>query len=256
LIELSIFLIIIGLLIAGVSGGRSLVNSARLQNAIREIRYYRLAFNAFYEQTGRIAGDINNDGVISYSGCNGVSSYYAGISNDNFAPGGEYATACNGGQCYSCGCNSSWVELWLKKLIKFHPNGEDIDVIGDRPGYSLPSFPLVLTRAVGVAGHLGVAAITKNAFFEQINVFSQETDPAAYNYNVEGFYIGVQSVSTAWSIRNTDVEFIDKKIDDGIYNSGEVRGACAGAGNGKTSYESAISLKTHCLWLYFKVLDI
>jgi prepilin-type N-terminal cleavage/methylation domain-containing protein len=54
LIELSIVLIIMGLLIAGVSGGTKLIESAKMQRTIREIRNIRTAVNMFYERNGKL----------------------------------------------------------------------------------------------------------------------------------------------------------------------------------------------------------
>ena len=48
LIELSIVLIIIGLLIAGVTGGASLIKSAELRSQISDLRNVQTSINAFY----------------------------------------------------------------------------------------------------------------------------------------------------------------------------------------------------------------
>jgi prepilin-type N-terminal cleavage/methylation domain-containing protein len=60
LIELSIVLIIMGLLIAGVTGGANLIKSANLQAATREINNYRVALTSFYESRNRYPGVTGN----------------------------------------------------------------------------------------------------------------------------------------------------------------------------------------------------
>lgn len=56
LIELSIVLIIIGLLVAGITGGASLIKSAELRSLMSEIRNYQTAVNAYYTATGELPG--------------------------------------------------------------------------------------------------------------------------------------------------------------------------------------------------------
>jgi prepilin-type N-terminal cleavage/methylation domain-containing protein len=57
LIELSIVLIIIGLLVAGVTGGASLIRSAQLRSVMSEARGYNVAVNAFVVQYNELPGD-------------------------------------------------------------------------------------------------------------------------------------------------------------------------------------------------------
>jgi len=78
LIELSIVLIIIGLLIAGVTGGASLIKSSQLRSVMGEARGYAVAVNAFNSQFNGIPGDFptaignsvggDNDSTIEYYG--------------------------------------------------------------------------------------------------------------------------------------------------------------------------------------------
>ena len=58
LIELSIVLIVIGLLIAGITGGASLIKSSELRSAMGEARGYAVAVNAFYTQFDALPGDF------------------------------------------------------------------------------------------------------------------------------------------------------------------------------------------------------
>ena len=56
LIELSIVLIIMGLLVAGVMGGSSLIKSANLISTIAEIQNIKTSHLAYYNRHGRVAG--------------------------------------------------------------------------------------------------------------------------------------------------------------------------------------------------------
>lgn len=58
LIELSIVLIIIGLLIAGITGGASLIKSSELRSVMSEARNYAVGVNAFYTQYNALPGDF------------------------------------------------------------------------------------------------------------------------------------------------------------------------------------------------------
>lgn len=57
LIELSIVLIIIGLIVAGITGGTSLINSARARATMSEVTSYRIAVNTYYTAKDRYPGD-------------------------------------------------------------------------------------------------------------------------------------------------------------------------------------------------------
>lgn len=60
LIELSIVLIIIGLLIAGVSSGSKLIKSATLQSYISELKSFETAYIGFHLSYGCTPGDCKN----------------------------------------------------------------------------------------------------------------------------------------------------------------------------------------------------
>jgi prepilin-type N-terminal cleavage/methylation domain-containing protein len=62
LIELSIVLIIMGLLVAGITGGASLIDNARLTSLKREVDDYIRDVFTFYARVGRLPGDVNNSG--------------------------------------------------------------------------------------------------------------------------------------------------------------------------------------------------
>jgi prepilin-type N-terminal cleavage/methylation domain-containing protein len=82
LIELSIVLIIIGLLVAGVTGGASLIKSAQLRAVITEIRNYETAINAYYAAIGDLPGGLNTDQMsFTETGVAWQDLYDEGITN-------------------------------------------------------------------------------------------------------------------------------------------------------------------------------
>lgn len=58
LVELSIVLIVIGLLIGGALKGQELLEKARLQSILTQIEQYRYAINTFNETYGHLPGDM------------------------------------------------------------------------------------------------------------------------------------------------------------------------------------------------------
>jgi prepilin-type N-terminal cleavage/methylation domain-containing protein len=84
LIELSIVLIIIGLLVAGVTGGASLIKNAELRSVMNEARGYQTAVNSFYAKFNALPGDYdkiigeggqgNNDGLINFYAPNSIAT--------------------------------------------------------------------------------------------------------------------------------------------------------------------------------------
>ena len=84
LIELSIVLIIIGLLVAGITSGQSLIESAKSRAVMNEARGYMQAVNTYFAAKGRLPGDPENTGKMGRdSGNNIPESDYDIIYDDN-----------------------------------------------------------------------------------------------------------------------------------------------------------------------------
>ena len=119
LIELSIVLIIIGLLVAGITGGKSLIENAKNRALINEIRSWKQAVNAFYVLKERLPGDLNNDGKVGY----GSDEAY----NENSFPF-PYNGADNN---YSIPdvFSAPFVDLYLAKITTFKPTKANKNLI-------------------------------------------------------------------------------------------------------------------------------
>ena len=80
LVELSIVLVILGLLVGGVLSGQSLIHAAELRSVIRDDQKYMAATQSFREKYNALPGDMAN--ATSYWGaaaaCPGVSTTAAG----------------------------------------------------------------------------------------------------------------------------------------------------------------------------------
>lgn len=108
LIELSIVLIIIGLLVAGVTSGTSLIESAKIRALANEITSWDTTVNSFYALTDKLPGDANRDGIF---GSNSVDSYEG------------YFPAPYDGSVYSIPYYdiAPFIDLYLKGIIDYEP---------------------------------------------------------------------------------------------------------------------------------------
>jgi prepilin-type N-terminal cleavage/methylation domain-containing protein len=82
LVELSIVIVIIGLIVAGIVGGQALVHQSKLRAVISDTNKIQTALNAFYLQYDAIPGDMRN--AASY-----WSGAYDGNGNNQIGAGGE-----------------------------------------------------------------------------------------------------------------------------------------------------------------------
>ena len=125
LIELSIVIIIIGLLISGIVSGDSLVEQAKLQSLANEITKYKTAYNAFKLTYNAIPGDMNNAHSFWTSGCTVDSSHCNGDGDGLIARGGGDL----GNTVDSTEGTKAIKHLSLARLINFHsPELADSDV--------------------------------------------------------------------------------------------------------------------------------
>jgi prepilin-type N-terminal cleavage/methylation domain-containing protein len=84
LIELSIVLVIIGLVIGGITTGSSLIKQAQMKAVVNEINMFKTAINTFQIQFNSLPGDMNNATAFWYNAttCPGTTGT-AGSCNGN-----------------------------------------------------------------------------------------------------------------------------------------------------------------------------
>ena len=112
LIELSsIVLIIIGLLVAGIAGSASLIESAKIQATINELRSYKQAVYTFKSIKNRLPGDFVDSGF---------TGYLSGQTYSNSSFGEPYVTS-NKDYGLPDSYSGPFVDLYLNKVIDFEP---------------------------------------------------------------------------------------------------------------------------------------
>ena len=229
LIELSIVLIIIGLLVAGITGGKSLIESARIRTLINEFRYYEQSLYSFKIIKDRLPGDFNGSRKIGrgsgqvYDKNSFPSPYnknidFYGIPTEDTAP---------------------FVDLYLAKVIDFEPkkNKSSNGNLGLSSG-ALPNskigFGMILFTYYGLdASGLLKSSCEKNHAL--CGIIGNNT----IRLHAKG----------GQPFKDMPAEFskkLDLKIDDGQYDSGLVRGQCMPI-EYYTSYEDA----TKCISVFY-----
>lgn len=211
LIELSIVLIIIGLLVAGITGGSSLIKSAELRAVMSDIRNYQTAVNAYYTSRGELPGangssemefsnsceawaDMVNEGIVddylsSFGSKDSTTNKYSCSSMETVSSANSVSSKMKGGY-YALGYNDEM----LANVIFLVGNGQETSKMG--------------TAITGSASSLGTTVVSRK-----------------------------------------DAKFLDDKMDNGISDSGKIfgfTGSNSGTASGGCVYNNsdAISNET------------
>lgn len=215
LIELSIVLIIIGLLIAGVTGGASLIKSSELRSVMGEARGYAVAVNAFYTQYNGLPGDYATP-LGAVTGVTTPADSLAVGDGDNRI---EFCTtSCASNALTSTGSEGSiaWQHLRFAGAI---------DVTPTFTGGG------TATQTVGISGtfHYPGSKIRGGGWGFDYNTTSLQNVVVLTGSTTTGATVDANSLVNGTVIATgvltaADALSIDSKIDDRVANSGKVRG--------------------------------
>ena len=235
LIELSIVLVIIGLIASGIVVAQALIKAASLQAALSQVQQFKIATNTFKSKYGQLPGDMLPAKTTQF-GFFTMTGSHAGIDlsdNDGLIGVDLYSDVLEG-YCTSEG-SAYFRHLAEAKLINLSagtPLDPDADGYSNRPGtplgqyyntpFSLKSYlPANKERsAFFCAGNL-----TKSDIFSgvtglntQRNVYTM-TGPAQ---SIHGSYMEP-------SLSPVDLYSIDLKVDDGLPLSGKILNTTSGS---------------------------
>ncbi len=233
LIELSIVLIIIGLLVAGVTGGASLIESAKVRGFLNEVRGYQQAVNSFYVINYRLPGDLNEDGKIGWAS----NETYTALSFPFPYDGTDTAN----NHYIPTFLSAPFVDMYLNKIIDFEPTGQDN------------------TSNFGTTARSGGLPISKNITDMLFHFEKGYDEQNNKNYSKYGIDDKVLLVARFYnnSVNPKYAKFFkaaDEKLDDGLYNEGIVRGTCEGSNrNAYNSYANAIETGNPCKVMFIEI---
>ena len=222
LIELSIVLVIIGLIIGGVLVGRDLIDAATVRAQISQIEKYQTAVNTFRGKYGYLPGDIP-DPVASNYGFVTRGTYPAEGDNNGLIEG-NWPGNNTVGQGFCAGAGETvvfWRDLSDAKLINesFNLAGNDGSTsppfLGDTRSVMSQWFP---PAKIGQGNYVyvwsgGLTGAGSNAISNGKNYFG--VNAISYISNCLQYSTTAITVAQAYNI--------DKKIDDGLPQSGRVQ---------------------------------
>lgn len=230
LIELSIVLVIIGLLIGGIMVGRTLIEHAKLRNILNQIEQYRAAVNTFRVKYNCLPGDCPNATAFwgASASCVPVATATASIYNQatcngngdgRLTYGNSYASDPGiGGLTYLQGATIEHFLFWqhLSNAGLLDSNYTGIPTfaysLGFIAGVNMPvlkSFPAVIVLAsyeIPSPGTYGAGGWFPNAHY-----FRTGVPNTSHNYWPEGEYLSV-----------VDIYALDVKTDDGLPHKGSI----------------------------------
>lgn len=194
LVELSIVLVIIGLIVGGVLGGRELIQGAEIRAQISQIDRYNTGVNTFRSKYGHMPGDV----PYSKTAMLGLTQGERNVGNGNRLLEGNAGNGDGERALF-------WTHLSEVSMIEGKYDGNTSIASGGG------TVDLNGTYPPAKAGNGGIA------------VYSDTN--GSYNY----YHIGIFSATTDDSYNFSDVLTqaqafeIDRKIDDGMPLTGMVR---------------------------------
>jgi len=209
LIELSIVLIVIGLLVAGVTGGASLIKSSELRSVMSEARGYSVAVSGFFSQFNALPGDFSTS---LGTPANGATALTGGTGDNDDTI--DYCNSCSSTAGTLTGSESTIAWYHLKQ------SGAVDSVItyasAGTAQAAQTNFPASKIKAAGWV-------FDYNTTSEQ-NVVVLTGSLAAAASGATPVNAGTATALAAGVITPADGLSVDSKIDDGVANTGKVRG--------------------------------
>jgi prepilin-type N-terminal cleavage/methylation domain-containing protein len=214
LIELSIAIVIIGLIVAGVVGGQQLVRQAKLRSAISDVNSITAAIRAFQTQYSALPGDLETGYDYFGSACgadaNATPSDRDGCNGD----GDGKVEARNNANSFET--RLLWRHLHHAGLIKGTYTTDTDYLNAYKPGPFSGTYYSVVT--IGIDS--GWSHLTSGMFYN-----SSITSPHKglfINLGVPWGTNHTYDLLRAKSITPKDAKSIDVKVDDGTAQTGWV----------------------------------
>jgi len=213
LVELSIVLIIIGLLVASVSSGTKLIEQAKINKAISELRDHQSSVLTYKLTYDKLPGDMDD-----------AESFFGASATDNGNNNGQIATA--------AAVTSESLLAWEHMALA--------GIIGG--SFTQPS------SGVHTAGTTGPKTGLENTCYAPVY-----DSTAAKNGIKVGTDAGTVDCSGTTALKPQTVYKIDKKMDDGIGNTGTITARSNAACQSSGTYD--LDATAAGCWMHFAFGD-
>ena len=229
LIEMSIVIVIIGLIVGGILVGQDLIKAAAVRAQIAQIEKYNTAAHTFQGKYGYLPGDApdpnaSNFGFIARGSFAGEGDGNGVLEGNAHVGWGANCDGCNNGLVIGIGETATfWVDLSTAKLVD-----SGIAYLGaDYPNETVPT-------AAGSCFSGGTCATLSStpSLKQFLPLAKLGTNNFVYVYSMNGtnYYAVSVVVDEGWTVEsNVDpgitvqqAYVIDSKIDDGLPQSGNV----------------------------------
>jgi prepilin-type N-terminal cleavage/methylation domain-containing protein len=211
LVEISIVMIILGLLVTGVTAGTSLIKQAKLRTIMNEVQMIERSIKTFYIAYDALAGDFEYAGSFWGAACGGNSPAPAGCNGDGDGVIESFST----GESFRF-----WQHLQLGEIISNKTfTGVSATISGVEPWHSKDN-SYESRYASDLLYQITYVASYWSDYGIRNNLIRLGRNDNGSNYNSGG-----------GSFIAKDVHAIDKKFDDGKPLLGFVQGHIAYLGS-------------------------
>lgn len=215
LIEMSIVLVIIGLVVGGVLVGQDLIHAARVRAQISQIEKFNTAVNTFYGKYQALPGDMNATMAAAYTG---------------FAPRGPSPGQGDGDGLLECGwngvagyklCDESlvfWQDLGVAGLIEGQFPRASYGTGTPADNVQAPSYFPVAKLGRGNSVYAWSGGLSGYIFATPLN-------GDGHNYFTVAYFVGNWQGGNAYTapmMTVAEAYAIDSKVDDGKPQDGRV----------------------------------
>ena len=235
LIELSIVLVIIGLIVGGVLSGRELIENAQARQAIRQIESYNAAFSAFQGKYSGIPGDLHQSKAVGFGFSWATGQYIGGTPavnpSDGFGDGDGFIECSSASAISFCGeAALTFIHLSEAKLIENSLDYNAIDPDTGDPIFLTDSAYLFATYPMTNAGMQKAVPALKGGFGAAYTLMYSVSGDVSHYYILAGINTieGDGTTNLIHTLSATQSYRLDSKMDDGLPNQGTVM---AQAGN-------------------------
>ncbi|HEU5047570.1 MAG TPA: prepilin-type N-terminal cleavage/methylation domain-containing protein [Rickettsiales bacterium] len=241
LIELSIVLVIIGLVVGGILAGSDLIRTAELNTIITQKTKYSVAFNTFRTKYNALPGDMSN--ATQYWGAAAGSAADNYVASCQGSGSASSPLTCNGdGNGYICGGADYWSFLCTEGVMAWQQLANAGLIEGTYTPITAPTGGSY--EVVGL--NIPVSKVRANAgfsIFYHCLTGSLGNEYFANGHCAHTFFYGAQDSGTNsnWmglafypALSALDAQRIDSKLDNGLPATGTVTTTPTGGAYGNS----------------------